>query len=65
MSVTVHFAVTEQSEALAEDLHDVIGDLEGLLWPATTDVASRVYVGTPNDGLWEGRQHRLVFLAKQ
>jgi hypothetical protein len=63
-SVTVHFAVLEQSEALAEALDDVIGDLEGLLWPVTPDVASRAYVGPPNDGSWEGRQHRLVFLAK-
>jgi hypothetical protein len=63
-AVTAHFAVDEASESILEDIDDVIGDIEGLLYPDAPEVRSRIFTGSPGPG-WEGRQHRLVLLAKQ
>lgn len=63
MSVRVYFALAATDAETREDIDDVIGDIEGLLWPAETDVRSRVSVGSAGPG-WEGRQHRMVLLAK-
>jgi hypothetical protein len=61
--VTLHFAVARVDDELREDVDDIIGDVEGLLWPQTPEVRSRVTVGDAGPS-WEGRQHRLVYLAK-
>lgn len=62
-TITVHIAVAKLEESVKEDIQDVLGDVEGLLWPETPNVHSRIYVGSAAPG-WEGRQHRLVLLAK-
>lgn len=62
-SVTVHFAVTQLDDELREDIDEVVADVEGLLWPETPDVRSRTFHGSSGPG-WEGRSHRLVYLAK-
>lgn len=62
-NVTVHFAFSEIDSETSDDVDDVIGDVEGLLWPTEVNVKPSVRHGTA--GLdWEGRQHRLVLLAK-
>jgi hypothetical protein len=63
-TVTVHFAVPGLNEELTADIEDIVGDVEGLLWPLTPEVRSRVHVGDTNDG-WDGSQHRSVLLAKE
>jgi hypothetical protein len=63
-TVTVHFAVAALSEEITEDVQDVIGDVEGLLWPEMPAVRSQIFVGSAGPG-WEGRQHRMVLLAKE
>lgn len=64
-ALTLHFAVSELTDELQSDIAEVVADLEGGLWPLTPRVSSRVYVGSAeNNGGWEGRQHRLVYLAK-
>ncbi len=63
-TVTVHFAVSELDEATKEDVADVIGDVEGLLWPETPEVRSRIVIGSAGPG-WDGRQYRMVLLAKE
>lgn len=61
--VTLHVAVESLDEETRDDVDDVVGDIEGLVWPARVEVRSNVHVGGTN-GAWEGRQHRLVYLAK-
>lgn len=63
-TVTVHFAVSWLGEEVEDDLQDVVGEVEGLLWPETPRVQSHVSVGSAGPG-WKGRRHRLVFLAKE
>ncbi len=62
-AVTIHFVVSNLSEAVQEDIDEVVGDVEGLLLPDEPEVRSRIFVGSPGPG-WEGRHHRLVLLAK-
>jgi hypothetical protein len=62
-SVTLHLAVARADGEIREDINDMVGDLEGLLWPERVEVTPRVHVGSTN-GAWEGRQHRVIFLAK-
>lgn len=62
-TVTIHFAVSELDAETADDIADVIGDVEGLLWPTEVNVTSNVHQGEAGPD-WEGRQHRMVLLAK-
>ena len=62
-AVTIHFVVSNLSEAVEEDIYQVVGDVEGLLLPDEPEVRSRIFVGSPGPG-WEGRHHRLVLLAR-
>jgi hypothetical protein len=64
--LVVHVAVSETFDGLVADVEEVVAELEGGLWPSSPEVSSRVYVGSAaNNGGWAGRQHRLVYLAKQ
>lgn len=62
-AITVHFAVSALAETTQEDIDDAVGDIEGLLLAEAPEVRSRIFVGSAGPG-WEGRQHRLILLAK-
>lgn len=61
--ITVHFPVAQLDDVTKDDVDDIIGDVEGLLWPDTPHVRPRIYVGSAGPE-WEGRHHRMVLLAK-
>jgi hypothetical protein len=61
--IIVHFAFSEMDGDVQDDVEDIIGEVEGQLWPEEVTVESCVYVGDTREG-WPGRGHRLVFLAK-
>jgi hypothetical protein len=62
-SVEVHFAVIRMDPTIEEHIDDIVTDVEGLLWPKDVGVTSKAFVGSARDA-WEGRQHRMVYLAQ-
>lgn len=61
--VIIHFAVASLDSETSDDIDDMVGDVEGLMWPDQVTVKSKIREGVA-DASWEGRQHRLVLLAK-
>jgi hypothetical protein len=64
--VVLHVAVLRRTPELHEDLNDLVGDFEGLLYGSPepwSKVTLKVYEGPP-DAAWPGRSHALVFMAK-
>jgi hypothetical protein len=61
--VIIHVAVESVYESLDDDLDDLVGDMEGLLLPADPAITTQIHAGSARVG-WEGRNYRLVFLAK-
>lgn len=61
--IVIHFAVTQLTEEIEEDVEDIIGEVQGLLWPENVDVSSRIYVDVIRQE-WVLLPHRMVYLTK-
>jgi hypothetical protein len=60
--VVIHFAVTQKTEEVSEDIGDIMFELDALL-EGSELLASRIYLGVPGEN-WPGRAGRLIYLAK-
>ena len=60
--VVLHFAVSQQTDPVREDVSDIIFELDALL-EGSELLESRIYLGIPDDN-WPGRTGRLIYLAK-
>ena len=63
----VHFAVKDDSTQLREDIEDILGDLDALLYneriPDEWTISHEVHVGAPDEH-WPGCHARRVFEVK-
>lgn len=68
--LVVHFAVEADTEAIREDVEDMLGDLDALLYnesdlfPQSWTIQHQIYVGRVGQH-WPGRWHRRVFEMKR
>ena len=66
-SATLHVALSRSSEAVEENLSDLVGNLEanfGGTPESDIRVILKRYVG-PTDESWPGRKHRLIYLKNR
>jgi hypothetical protein len=60
--IVLHFAVSERSPDIDEDIDDIAFELDALR-EGSIAIVTEVHVGVP-DASWSGRAGRLVYLAK-
>jgi hypothetical protein len=65
-AVVIHAAVSQETPALAEDLSDIVFELEALLGGGPEQrslITTQIYVGQP-DPTWPGFTHAVLYQAK-
>lgn len=66
-TVVLHFAVTERTPEVEEDIQDIADDLEAFLGGGPeqlSEILTQIQIGRP-DTAWPGRAHALLYIAKR
>jgi hypothetical protein len=65
--IVLHAALARETPEVAEDLHDVVSELEILLMGGPddrSDITVQIHVGPPCPTDWPGFDHAVLYIAK-